>query len=239
MKILVTGSSGFIGKHVVKELKERGHTVLELTRSNGGDLNRTNWKRRVKKFSPEAAIHLAWLGIPDIGLKNSLSNLEMSFKLFQYLSSTGCKKIVSTGSAFEYDTENKRHLYFNVAKNTIRELGEALATDNNTSFIWLRLFFVYGEGQRSASLIPTLLSGGEAKTPNAKNDFVNVEDVARAIVHVTENVTGIGTYDIGTGKAVKVKKVVKIVADMKRTKRDLKWQPIVTLKEGIKQLLGK
>jgi nucleoside-diphosphate-sugar epimerase len=37
-KILVTGSSGFIGTHLVKSLKEQGHIIVEADRKNGIDL---------------------------------------------------------------------------------------------------------------------------------------------------------------------------------------------------------
>jgi NADH dehydrogenase len=36
MKVLVTGGSGFVGKHLCRELKSRGHTVTALSRTPGG-----------------------------------------------------------------------------------------------------------------------------------------------------------------------------------------------------------
>jgi NADH dehydrogenase len=39
MKIIVTGGSGFVGEHLCRELKSRGHTVTSLSRTpSGGDL---------------------------------------------------------------------------------------------------------------------------------------------------------------------------------------------------------
>ena len=37
MKVLVVGGSGFIGSHLCRELKERGHSVTALSRSPGND----------------------------------------------------------------------------------------------------------------------------------------------------------------------------------------------------------
>ena len=34
MKILVTGSTGFVGKHLVEELKEKNHEVIEINSTN-------------------------------------------------------------------------------------------------------------------------------------------------------------------------------------------------------------
>jgi nucleoside-diphosphate-sugar epimerase len=33
MKILITGATGFVGRHLIPQLLSEGHTVLELTRS--------------------------------------------------------------------------------------------------------------------------------------------------------------------------------------------------------------
>ena len=38
MKILITGSSGFIGQHLTKALKSQGHNIIEADRTHGVDL---------------------------------------------------------------------------------------------------------------------------------------------------------------------------------------------------------
>lgn len=38
MKILITGSSGFIGQHLTKALKSQGHSIVEADRTHGVDL---------------------------------------------------------------------------------------------------------------------------------------------------------------------------------------------------------
>ena len=40
MKILVTGSSGFIGQHLIPALEAQGHTVLKADRTHGCDLTK-------------------------------------------------------------------------------------------------------------------------------------------------------------------------------------------------------
>ena len=65
MRIFVTGGSGFIGRHTVAELRERGHRLMVLSRKAGaergvkfvkGDLSDTaGLRRRLKKFKPEAS----------------------------------------------------------------------------------------------------------------------------------------------------------------------------------------
>ena len=58
MNILVTGSSGFIGKALVEELRRLNHNVIEFSHSNGNDItNAEDVKNAVK--NAEAIYHLA------------------------------------------------------------------------------------------------------------------------------------------------------------------------------------
>ena len=176
MRIFITGGTGFIGKPLVKNLEQEGHELLLLFRQsdkehrrdmpqNGniviGDLLKINdWKENVKNFQPEVTIHLAWEGIPDYGVKTSIKNLKYGLNLFEELASLGCKKIICTGSCWEYgqnqgkiseDSPVKSSNAFIAAKNALHWLGREIAKENNMQFIWTRLFYVYGPGQRKNS----------------------------------------------------------------------------------------
>ena len=77
MKIFITGGSGFIGSHLVPKLLTRKHKLLLLSRKRSGrvgkspssikgDLKNINgWKNKLKKFRPDAVIHLAWEGLEN------------------------------------------------------------------------------------------------------------------------------------------------------------------------------
>ena len=241
MRILVTGGTGFIGKHLVERLDHKLNEVLLLSRNPQdfsslesenvklmqGDLsNIDTWKHKVKEFSPHAAIHLAWEGIPDYRSVTSIKNLNHGLSLYSILIESGCKKIISTGSCWEYGKQTgclnesqviHPHNAFASAKNSLHWAGKYLSEENGIDFAWLRLFYVYGPNQRKDALIPYIIrcikenTKPEIKTPSAKNDFVYVGDVADAIIavlqHDTPNLRS-SVYNVGSGNLTGVKEII-------------------------------
>lgn len=60
MKILITGSSGFLGTNLQSELEKRNHTVVGYDYVNGYDIRdraKLNWS--ISEFKPDLCIHLA------------------------------------------------------------------------------------------------------------------------------------------------------------------------------------
>lgn len=116
MKVLLTGSNGFVGQHVLSAFADQDVEVKVLVRNGGGsskdivgDLNDLGAiKDSIKEFAPEVLVHLAWEGIPDLGLDNSLKNLKNSIDLFNICVDAGVRKIVVAGSCFEYDKKEDK-----------------------------------------------------------------------------------------------------------------------------------
>ena len=292
MRVFVTGGTGFIGTRVVKELQGEGNTLLLLTRRPKtnpplldlpktvdiiqGDLSEIDrWKDKVEQFNPQVAVHMAWESLPDYDAKTSKRNLNYGLNLITLLAESGCKSVICTGSCWEYGQQSgklsedmilKSTNAFTAAKNSLRWLGEQIAQENNMHFIWTRLFYVYGPGQRETSLIPYIINCAqegrkpEIKNPSARNDFIYVEDVARAISAIVNKPEQDGAYNIGSGSSTSVQQIVEIVcsefnlqysgadapgnmsaidfwADISKIKRDTGWEPQIGIKEGIQKTI--
>lgn len=82
MKILVTGSEGFIGKHLVKELR-KNHVVWAVDRKTGDEISGRKWKDNTQWYEMDAVIHLAAnsniaTGIPEIELYDTfMTTIDM------------------------------------------------------------------------------------------------------------------------------------------------------------------
>ena len=60
MKILITGSTGFIGTNLVSFLKNNNSIeILEASRENGFDLSHDGWTKNLPKNEIDIVIHLA------------------------------------------------------------------------------------------------------------------------------------------------------------------------------------
>jgi len=285
MKIFITGGTGFIGKCLVPLLRARGHNVLLLVRryleqNRGhshvifGDLEQPiTYRGALESFAPDCSIHLGWHGLPDYSYDNCRDNLLAGLNLYEILQSIGCSKLVALGTCWEYggltgqlkETHNGVALnLFAAYKLALKEIGESYFSSSSTKFIWVRPFFVYGPDQRTSSLIPLTFRSLLMKeklsiqNPLALNDFINVYDVASAIVTLVESTQANGTYNVGTGKPHTVWEVVNFIssalgqkdvyecvtnprmdafwADTKKM-NDLGWEPQLSLEEGISKTI--
>lgn len=239
MRVLITGASGFIGRHLIPLLLQENHEILVLGRKSIENINckirsiicdlrdLASVSTQIVEFDPQACLHLAWEGIPNFSYEQCKRNLDYSLNLIQMLiGRTSCKKIVVSGSSWEY---GKQHgvcketdpsissSYFTWAKNSIYACGSLLCTESQRDFVWLRLFFAFGPGQRENALIPTLYNaykkGGAPNINNPLNaqDFIDVRDVAEAFRVSIQKPISSGVYNIGRGEPVTVSDVCAIV----------------------------
>ncbi len=289
MKIFITGGTGFIGKPVVDRLLSQGHSLLLLSRnpkksSNSnlkiirGELGNTEgWQGSLNDFNPDGAIHIAWEGLPDHSKTISQKNLKYGLDLTKALAAAGCKLMLTIGSCWEYGYSTgglseyssvKPFDDFTAAKNALRKKGLEIAKKYNMAFIWTRLFYAYGTGQHPESLIPYILNSvkkgriPEIRNPNARNDFIYVDDIADALTLLATKNPKSDLYNIGSGKLTAVSDIMKKIfkyaknegrykggksqpkdsnngfyADISRISNEFNWQPQTTIDAGIKKII--
>jgi nucleoside-diphosphate-sugar epimerase len=186
MRCLVTGASGFLGSHLVRELLARQHSVVILLRSGAhterlqdclprvsvvrGSLEDTAELQRILKHEPvDASFHVAWAGVTG-EYRNSIDqvtcNVTRSLELWHVLHNAGCKILVGVGSQAEYgsypgvlceDMPTTPVTAYGSAKLALGILLKQLCAIAGMRFVWLRLFSAYGPGDDERHMVPGLI----------------------------------------------------------------------------------
>ena len=237
-KIWITGSRGFIGKELVLSLKQ-DYEIKCLTHNTNEDfciikdiiqinfLNEKSIIKLVHEFGlPDIFIHLGWAAMNDSESEEHLNfNVNSSKNLINIFLKLGLKKFIFLGSRDEYgerngcllETMNPRGMisrYAN-AKNIVAKYGFEQANKMEKIFIHIRLFNVYGAGQKENSLINTLYK-------NFHNNLITYLGPSmhfREYIHISEVCKGIQlifqinkslTVNLGSGKAIRLKDFVNL-----------------------------
>ncbi len=180
MKVLVTGGTGFIGRHVVRELDSRAHDVtLTTSRIAACDIALSENVRVCEyRLGNEAeflgliqdrfdsAVHLAWHGLPDYqNVSHIEHNVCSSYRLIRGLVEAGVGRIMVAGTCLEYgmhegclheDIVTAPTTSYGISKDSLRKLLQQLQDEFEFNLIWTRLFYLYGPGQNPNSLIAAL-----------------------------------------------------------------------------------
>jgi GDP-L-fucose synthase len=107
-RILVTGGSGFLGRHVMAELQARGYGLAETFRSAEYDLTReSDVEGVIARYEPEVVIHLA-AAVGGIGANRRYpgtyyyKNLMMGSLLMERARLAGVRRFLSVGTICSY-----------------------------------------------------------------------------------------------------------------------------------------
>ena len=183
MKILITGATGFVGRHVINELLKYDPEIIAAIRNKNSlpelrgkikviEFDLDNFQRDKNYFSesgsPDLLIHLAWQGLPNYKSAFHVEkNLPSHSAFLKNMVTNGLQNLVVTGTCFEYgmkdgclseDMESDPQNTYAIAKDKLRTFLEDLQVQQSFNLKWIRLFYMYGKGQNPNSLLSQLES---------------------------------------------------------------------------------
>lgn len=218
MRILITGTQGFIGRNLLDQLK--GHDILEI---NEDIFDTNDWivelNNKLHEFNPEVIFHVG--ACSDTLEQNANYMMTRNYEFTKRLSdwSKLAKiKLIYSSSAANYGTNNT---YPSNLYGWSKYVAEQYVVLNGG--IGLRYFNVYGPKEahkgRMASVAYQMLekhkNGQKIKLyPNKPHrDFVYVKDVVDANIHAMENYDSLSSdwYEVGSGQARTFEDVLDIL----------------------------
>ena len=255
IRVAVTGGTGFIGRYVINLLIEKDHEVIAIGRNCPHqhpnltfiqhDLINDYDYSWLDKYRPTHLLHLAWYAEHGKFWTSPL-NLRWcdgTVRLIEAFCRYGGQRIVVAGSCIEYDwsfgycqeklTPSNPSTLYGIAKDSARRMGMEIASMNQVSIAWGRIFFLFGMGENLNRLIPSIIQtfiGKREPFPIGIyqwRDFLPVGVVADAFVFLLTQEES-GTFNICSGKPTQIADIIYQVASI------LNSDPHILLSLGVK-----
>lgn len=287
-RLLITGASGFIGSHCLRLLRERDYDLLAVSRRprlrrvarirwiQADLLDRAQLLGLFFRYRPTHLLHIAW----NVSQRNYWTSREnerwllAGIQLMEAFAKSGGERLVMAGTCAEYDwsqglcseltTPRRPNSLYGLSKNALQEQLYAYSIQTGLSSAWGRIFYVFGPRESPHRIIPSVILSllmGKAVScteGNQVRDFLYVEDVASALVHLLAS-DAQGPVNIGSGFPISLREILtrvgkklasenlirfgalptplyeppKILADVGRLINEVGWRPRYSLDAGL------
>lgn len=239
MKIAVTGASGFVGSHVLRQLLKGNNDIVAATRNPDRimaaasnlsvvELDISKPKDAYARLcKPDVLVHLAWGGLPNYRSDaHLLEELPRQIAFLDECSEGGLKKLVVSGTCLEYgmregclDETMKPvpTIAYAQAKDQLRSHLEAISARGGPGLTWLRLFYLFGPGQSPNSLYSMLRAAITARGTSfamspgdQERDFLPIESAAEIICSLAMLPVHSGVVNVCSGLPMRIVDVVQL-----------------------------
>jgi len=288
-KVLIVGGTGFLGYHLCKAFLKKKWTVLSLSlklpirlrKLKGvkyylGNISKEREIRFLENQEIEYIINCGGYVDHYNKIQTYNSHVKGCKNLINIFSKKKIKTYIQIGSSMEYglvrspQKENYKEKPVG-SYGKYKLLASKFLRRNKKSFpfVILRLYQVYGPNQSNNRLIPFVINSCLKKKNfpcsdgNQLRDFLYVDDFVKSVIKALNNKKCYGeTINIGEGKPVKLKKIIKsinnylrygnpqfgkaqmrkgeqkkVFPSIKKASKYLGWKPKINFITGIKKTI--
>jgi len=239
MTVLITGISGFVGKHLKELIEKRGDRVIGYDIKDGQDLlDYEQLRNFLDKERPDEIYHLAAQAfVPEsfsdpnrtiavnvngtINLLEAVKNLGLNPKVLLACSSEEYGFVKPEECPITEDQPLRPQSPYGVSKVACDMLGQWYVDKYDMHIVRTRAFNHTGPGRGEMYVTSSFAKqvaqiekyGGKLKHGNldAVRDFTDVRDIVRAYSLAINLKSDV--YNIGSGKGIKIKEVLDILVD--------------------------
>lgn len=240
MRVLLTGATGFLGRHVLERLRQEGLETVVMGRQRpphgvsadylAADLlTAVDLPALVRAAGATHLLHLAWTAEHGVFWTSPLNLrwVEATTRLVEAFCAEGGRQVVVAGSCAEYDwahgycredqTPLQAATLYGTAKDAARRLSMAVCAHHGVPCAWARVFLPFGAGESAQRLIPSLIGTFRGQRPafgvntSAYRDFLHAFDVAQAFTTLLQSGAN-GAFNISSGQATLLADLVRDAA---------------------------
>lgn len=220
MKILVTGANGYIGRHVVKALLEKGAEVIACD-IRTDEVDSRAERKNVDLFNlptgnifdmlgaPDVCLHMAWRNGFVHNAPTQMGDVSAHYKFMTAMIDGGLRQLAVMGTmhevgywegAIDENTPCNPISLYGIAKDALRRAMIQYTSQKDCILQWLRCYYILGDDKKNNSIFCKLLNAAEEgkkdfpfTTGKNKYDFILVEELAHLISAsvLQKDVTGI------------------------------------------------
>jgi GDP-4-dehydro-6-deoxy-D-mannose reductase len=268
MRALVTGASGFVGRHLVAHLEAEGDTVIGRDRLGPDPTDITDAAavhERVAAAQPDAVYHLA--ALTHVGeswaQRDAVAavNVDGTRHVVDACAGTGVRAVVIIGSAEQYgavaddelpireDAPQRPLSPYAESKVTAEEQARRAWAERGVPVVLVRAFNHTGPGQSSRFLVPALAARivaaevagpDELKVGNLDpvRDMGDVRDVVRAYRLLARHGAPGEAYNVCSGRGVSVRAIAFGLLSMARRELRVVVDPELVRPVDVPVLIG-
>ncbi len=225
MKICITGSTGFIGKNLIRSYADSDLEILKINRNN---FKNKNFFKKILKKS-DCLIHC--IGSGQVHKIKKYSHFENNFYTTKYLIQNikELKKknlhLIFLSSQAVYKKKNKNSIRERDLTVPMNDYGRSKLMSEKLlkklklkKITILRLFSIYGVGLKKQIIWDacnkiSMNNGNFGGSGNQVRDFLNVDDLSKLIIKIiySKKNYNFKVFNVGSGKGRKIKSIINII----------------------------
>jgi nucleoside-diphosphate-sugar epimerase len=236
-RVVVTGANGFIGRWLVRELRETGAHVQGWTRAHVDLNDAAAIRQALDRIAPDTIFHLAASGVAPHSQQEECIERDLAMTANLITSAAPGTLFIQAGSMAEYgfsgrlaeDAQCRPRSDYGRAKLAATDHALVHGPGFGLRVRVARIFGAYGPGERAGRLIPTLTERLRRGRPvplsdgSQRRDFIHLSDCCSALIRIAKATAGgeALVVNVGTGRALTLRTACERIADALRADRAL------------------